>query len=226
MIAIDRDRGVLLLGLNFTSKLDNSYTHQAEQVTGRVRMIVHASVEGCGHVLADTHLGIFLTTGVLRHEIRDIINNTLEQDPLLVIVLASVLEILKGQDWEIGNGSTPLKLGLLLHDLLLNHLKLTLTDLVIGEGLQVRGETKEGAGGDQPFGRVVLVEADRISVVLRELMVEVVVTLTESHEGSDEMVARCMTIIKRSLTEPVSERVDTEGGVVNENQTGDGSKKK
>lgn len=224
MLAIDGNRGVLLLGLDLTTVLDHGNTHQREQVAGSVRVVVHATVEGCGHILADTHLDVLLTTRVLSHEIGDVVDNTLEQDPLLVVVLAGMLEILKAQNGKVGDGGTPLELGLLLKDTLLDHVKLTLADLVLGEGLQVRGKAKEGAGGDQPLGRVVLVKADGVAVVLRELMVEVVVALSHGDKGGDEVVAGGVAVIERTLTEPVGKRVDTEGGVMDKDETKDGGK--
>lgn len=40
---------------------------------------------------------------------------------------------------------------------------------------------------------------------------EVVVAFTNGNKGSDDMVARGVLVIKRSVSKPVSERVDTEG---------------
>ena len=43
---------------------------------------------------------------------------------------------------------------------------------------------------DAPFGRVVLEGLDGVPVVGRKLVVEIVVTLTKSYKGRDDMVAR------------------------------------
>ena len=45
---------------------------------------------------------------------------------------------------------------------------------------------------------------------LANLMVEVVVTLANGHEGGDHMVARSVLVIERRFTQPMSERIDTE----------------
>ena len=56
-----------------------------------------------------------------------------------------------------------------------------------------------------------MVPLDSVSVVHWELVVEIVVTLSDGDEGGDHVIAGCMLVVKRSLTEPVSQRVDTEG---------------
>lgn len=71
--------------------------------------------------------------------------------------------------------------------------------------LQVARESHLLACPDEPFGRVVLVPFDSITVVHRELMVEVVVAFTNGGKGSDDVVARSVLVIKGSLSEPVGE---------------------
>ena len=90
---------------------------------------------------------------------------------------------------------------------------LALSDLVVGESLEVRGETKPGHDGDEPLCRIILVPLDGISVVHGELMVEVVVTFTNGDESSDNMISRSVLVIKGCFTEIVSERVDAKGGL-------------
>ena len=55
--------------------------------------------------------------------------------------------------------------------------------------------------------------------VLRELVMEVVVALSNRDKSSDPMVARSVLVVERSLSEPVSERVDAESRVVNEEES-------
>ena len=64
---------------------------------------------------------------------------------------------------------------------------------------------------DEPFGGIVLVPFDSIPVVHRELMVEIVITLSNGDKSSNHMIAGCVLVIERSFTKPVGERVDTEG---------------
>ena len=90
------------------------------------------------------------------------------------------------------------------------HRQLTLADFVIGEGLQVTSETELLHNPDEPLGRVILVPLDGVTVVHGELVVEVVVTFTDSDESSDHVVARSVLVIEGSLAEPVSERVNAE----------------
>ncbi len=48
---------------------------------------------------------------------------------------------------------------------------------------------------------------------------EVVVTFSNRDKSSDPMVARSVLVVERSLSEPVSERVDAESRVVNEEES-------
>lgn len=59
--------------------------------------------------------------------------------------------------------------------------------------------------------RTVLVPLDSVSVIHRELMVEVVVSLSHGDESCDEVILGSVLVVVRSLSDPVSERVDAEG---------------
>ena len=93
------------------------------------------------------------------------------------------------------------------------HGKLALRNLVLGEDLQVTGETQLGADPDEPLGGVVLVPPDSVTVVHRELVVEVVVTLADSDQGCDHMVLRGVLVIEGRFSEPVRKGVDAESGL-------------
>jgi len=77
----------------------------------------------------------------------------------------------------------------------------------------VRGETKDGHGRDEPLGRVVLEPLDGVSEIHGELMVEVVVALTDGAESSEEVITGSVLVVERLVSEPVSQGVDTEGGL-------------
>ena len=62
-------------------------------------------------------------------------------------------------------------------------------------------------------------ERDEKTHVLRELVMEVVVTFSDRNKSSDPMVARSMLVIERSLSKPMSERVDAESRLVNEEES-------
>ena len=64
---------------------------------------------------------------------------------------------------------------------------------------------------DKPFGRIILVPFNGVPVIHRELVVKIMITLSNGDEGSDHMIAGSVLVIKRSLTKPMSERVDTKG---------------
>ena len=64
---------------------------------------------------------------------------------------------------------------------------------------------------DEPLGRIILVPFDGVPVVHRELVVKIVITLSNGNEGGDHMIAGGVLIVERSLTKPVCKRVNTEG---------------
>lgn len=77
--------------------------------------------------------------------------------------------------------------------------------------LQLVGQTDLLHSPDKPFGRIVLVPLDGIPVVHRELVVEIVIALSDCDKRGDHMVAGGVFVVKRSFAEPMSERVDTKG---------------
>lgn len=73
------------------------------------------------------------------------------------------------------------------------------------------------ANPDDPLGRVILVPFDGVTIVHGELMVEIMITLANSRKSRDDMVAWGVLIIKGCLSEPMSKRVDTKGGLEKNN---------
>jgi len=71
-------------------------------------------------------------------------------------------------------------------------------------------------GGDDPLGRIVLVEFDGVSVVGGEFVVEVVVALAKCQQGCEDAVAGGVLISERSNAPKVSKGVDHESVVVDE----------
>ena len=95
-------------------------------------------------------------------------------------------------------------------ELLELHSELTLPDFIAGEHLQVGCETKLVADPDEPLGWVILVPSDRVTVVTRELMMEIVVSLADCDKCSEEVVPWSVLVIEGRLAKPVRQRVDAE----------------
>ncbi len=129
------------------------------------------------------------------------------------------LEVVPADDREVVAGLRPLEDLSFLLKLLKLHRILALLDLVVREPLEMRSEAKAGHDPDEPLRRVILEPLDRIAEVHRELVVEVMVALADGAERGDEMVARSMLVVERLVPEPVGERVDAKGGVVNEDES-------
>jgi len=85
------------------------------------------------------------------------------------------LVALPADDGKIVAVCWPSKSFLSLLELLKLHGELALADFVLREDLQMTGKSDLLASPDKPFGRIVLVPFDGISVVHGELMMEVVV---------------------------------------------------
>jgi hypothetical protein len=66
---------------------------------------------------------------------------------------------------------------------------------------------------DKPLCGIVLIPFDSITVVHRELVVEIVVTFTDSDECSGKVVARGMLVVEWRFAKPVCKRVDAKGGL-------------
>jgi hypothetical protein len=116
-------------------------------------------------------------------------------------------------DGQIIRRSGPLHFISLFLEFLELHCQLTLADFVIREGLEMRSKADPKHGSDEPFGWVILVPFDGVTVVHWELMMEVMVSLADGNESGENVIARGVLVIERGFTEPVSEGVDAERGL-------------
>jgi len=176
---------------------------------------IYRSVEHGGSILANTRVDHGTTTRVLRHELGDIVYNTSHANESTAI-LALVNVVVPLHNRKVLERYTPVECGALLVKLLLELLNAALLNLVGTELLEIVGETEGLPCPDVPLGGVVLVPFDSIAVIGRKLVVEVVVALTKSNKSSDDVIARRVAVVERLVTEPVSKRVDAEGGLLNE----------
>jgi len=226
LILDDVDLLILLLSalpdLDLASTTDDTDPHSGEQVVGGVGVEVDTSVEHGSSVLANAALDQGLTTGMLVDEIGHIMDNTGNSDQATA-VLGLLNVVVPLNDRKLLKRYTPVELGALLVNLLLELLNTALFDLVGTELLEVGGEAEFGPQPDGPLGGVVLVPLNSVAVVGGELVVEVVVALTESDECSDDVVPGAVAVVKGLITEPVSKRVDAKGGLLDEEDAEDAS---
>lgn len=226
LVLDDVDLLVLFLGtlpdFNLASTTDDTHPHGGEQVVGSVGVEVDTTVEHGSSVLANAALDQGLASRVLVDEVGNVVYNTGDSDQATAVL--SLLDIVVPlDDRELLKGYTPVELGALLVNLLLELLDATLLDLVGTELLEVGGETELAPQPDGPLGGVVLVPLDSVTVVGGELVVEVVVTLTESDKGSDDVVPGAVAVVKGLVSEPVGKRVDAEGSLLDEEDAEDTS---
>lgn len=211
---------VTLPDLDFHAAADDADAHGREEIVGGVGVEVDTAVEHGGRVLADTAPDHGLATGVVLDEVGNVVDDATDADETLA-VLGALNVVVPFHDGELLERNTPVELGALLVELLLLLLDTALLDLVGTELLEVVGETGLLPEPDGPLGGVILVPLDSIAVVGWELVVEVVVTLAKSHKSGDQVVTRRVAIIEWLVAEPVSQRVDAEGGLLNEEDTED-----
>lgn len=200
--------GTSLEVFNFHTTIKDTDTHHSEQVVSSVGMIVNTTKEGSSGVSTDSTLDEVGTTRVVLNERRTVVNETVDSNKRAFLRFS--LEIVPADDRKVVARLGPFKLVGLLLEKLQFHGVLTLLNLVVRETLQMRGETELRHGPDEPLSGVVLEPLDSVSEVLRELMVEVVVTLANGAKSSDDMVSRRVLVVEGLLTKPVSKRVDTE----------------
>lgn len=199
--------------------LQDTDTHGGQKVSSTVRVVINTAVKGRCHIFTERRLDVLFTTWMLLNKVLHIVKDAFQQDPLLVVVENEILEFVPGVDGQFFEGCTVLEPLLQSKQLLFLHLDPALGHFVRGERLEVIGETKEREELDKPFGGVILVEQDGVAVILRELMVEVVVSFTHRHKRSNPVVAWSVMVIEGVLTKEVSQTVDTERSMVNKDKT-------
>jgi len=193
-----------------------------ENVAGRVGVVVHPSVEGYCSFLSNISFDVFRTTRMLNGKFGDIMDSTVD-DHELISLLHNLIEYFASDDWQLICGDSPVQSLLLLVQHLLLHLNLPLLDNVVIKNFEVVRLADIVKRLNDPFGGVILVKLDGVSVVIGELVVEVVVTLAKSQQGCDDTVAGGVFISKRSKTPEVSQGVHHEGVVVDEELAEHGS---
>lgn len=75
----------------------------------------------------------------------------------------------------------------------------------------MRCKADPGHGGNEPFGRVVLIPFDSVTVVHWELMVEVVVSFTDRHKSGENVITGSVLVIEGGFSKPVSKGIDAKG---------------
>lgn len=187
---------------------------------GGIGVEVDTAVEHGSSIFTDATLDQGLATGVLADEVGNIVNNTSNGDQTAA-VLSLLNIIIPLNDGQLLKRYTPVELGALLVDLLLELLDTALLDFVGTELLEIGGETELAPDPNGPLGGVILVPFDSIAVVGGKLVVEIVVTLTESDDCGDDVIPGAVAVIEGLVTEPMGKRVDAEGGLLDKEDTED-----
>lgn len=189
---------------------------------GSVGVQVNTTVKHGSGILSDAAADESPATRVLVDEVGHIVNNTGDGNKTTA-VLSLVNVVVPLDNRELVERNTPVELGALLVKLLLELLDTALLDFVGAELLEVGSKAELAPQPDAPLGGVVLVPLDGVAVVGGELVMEVVVAFTEGDESSDDVVPGAVAVVEGLVTEPVSERVDAEGGLLDEEDAEDTS---
>lgn len=173
--------------LNLTSTTENTVAHGRQKIVSGVGVIVDTTVEDGGSILANSGLDQGSATRVILDEVSDIVDDTSDGNKSLS-VLGLLNKVVPANDRKLLEWGSPVEGGSLLVELLLELLNTSLLNLVGTELLEVVGETEPLPEGDGPLGGIPLPPLDSIAVIRGELVVEVVVSLTEGDEGGDDVV--------------------------------------
>ena len=149
---------------------------------------VDTTIEHSCSVLANAGVDHGTSTWVVLDEARDVMDNTSNADELAAI-LALVDVVVPLHNWQLLEGHAPVEHSTLLVQLLLQLLHSALLDLVGAELLQIVCEAELLGCPDEPLGWVILPPFDSVAEVGWELVVEVVVSLAEGHEGGEDVIA-------------------------------------
>jgi hypothetical protein len=111
-------------------------------------------------------------------------------------------------DWKLAGCNGPCQRILDLLQLFELHRQSSFFDFVARKFLQVASETDVLARANEPFRWVILIPSERIPIVHRKLVMEIMISLAHGQESGDQMVTRRMLVIVRCFAEPVGYRVD------------------
>lgn len=185
-------------------------------------MVVDATVEHGGCVLANAGVDHGFATGVILDEVGNVVDNTSNSDEAAAVL--GLLDIfVPFHDWELLERNTPVEFGTALVDLLLQLLDTSLFDLVGAELFQVVCQTELLPSPDHPFGWVILMPFDRVTIIGGELVVEVVVTFTHRDQSSEDVVTRRVAVIEGLISQIMGQGVHAEGRLLNEEDSKDTS---
>lgn len=206
--------------LNLAAAAENADTHGGQEVVGGVGVVVDTTIEDGSGVLANGGGDEGLATGVVLDEGGHVMDDTSNSDEGLA-VLGLGDKVVPADDGKLLQRSTPVEPGALLVELLLELLDTALLDFVGTELLEVVGEAERLPDEDCPLGGIVLPPLNGVAVIRGELVVEVVVSLAEGDESSDDVVTGRVAVVERLVSKPVGKRVDAEGGLLDEADTKD-----
>ena len=179
-----------------------------------VGVVVDTAVEDGRSVLANTRANQSLATWMFLDKVGHIVNHASNCNKSTAILRFGLIGV-PVNDWELLQRNTPVESLSLLVKLLLELLETALLNLILLELLEIVGETELLPEPDGPFRRVILMPFDGITVVGREFVVEVVITLSKRNESSNDVVTRRVAVIEGLITKPVGQGVDAESGLLN-----------
>ena len=187
---------------------------------GRVGVVIDTSVKDSSGILSDARSDESLSTRMILDEVCYIVDNTSDGDESAT-VLGFGLICIPVDDGELLEGNAPVESLSLLVELLLKLLETALLNFVLLELLKIVGESELLPHPDGPLGWVILMPFDGVAIVRGELVVEVVVTFSESDESGNDVVTRRVAVVKGLITKPVGQRVNAEGGLLDEENSKD-----
>lgn len=87
-------------------------------------------------------------------------------------------------------------------------------NFVVGKDSEAAGTSDHVAERDEPFGGIILIPMECVSVVHRELMVEVMIALAHGEKSGNEVVAWGKNIVVGRRAKVMCDGVDAERALV------------
>ena len=201
--------------LDLATTTDDTHPHRRKQIVSGIGVHVNAPVEHGRGILANAAADHSFASRVILDELRNIVDDTRDGDETTPI-LGLVDIVIPFNDGELVQRDAPVEPRALLVEFFLLLLYSAFLDFVLLELFKVEGEAHLLPAPDAPFGWVILVPFNGIAIVGREFMVEVMVAFAKGDKSSDNMVTRAVTIVERLVTEPVRQGINTESGLLDE----------
>jgi len=167
-----------------------------------VAVVIKASKERSGRVLAYVLLQEVRSARMFVEEVAYVVDEACDTNQGTGLRLPLV--IFPGDDWEVRFLRRPKERFLFMAEAFELHSQFTLLYFVVRKSLEMCGESKLFARPKEPLGRIVLIPLVTIAIIHRELVVEVVISLSHRDDRRNHVILRSVFVVIWLVTKPVT----------------------